>query len=494
MANPLTPPAPARQASLWALLACIMLLRAWLAFAMPLSFDETYYWLWSNHLAAGYYDHPPMVALMIRLSTLLFGDGALGVRALAVLLAIPTSWAVWFAASQLLNDRTASLRAVVYFNLMLMVSVALMIATPDAPLLCSSAVTLALLAKLTRSNQGRWWLWLGVCLGLGLVSKYTTLFLGFSVLLWVLLVPAQRRWLVTPWPYMGAAIALALFAPVVAWNATHGYVSFIKQFGRAQVHSLSFAYVADYGLTQLALITPPLLILAIAGIARCLRPGPEHTLRMMLVAFTLPLTLYFAWHSLHARVGGNWLLPIYPALAIAAAWSSTRITTSRMLNWSRQAAIPLGMTMLIVSSLFLPLPTSWLPGLRSYLDRQLGYGWDTVAAEIDQLQTRTGAHAIVTTNYATTGLLSYYLKPGSTVVEIIEPQRWLGFDRADPASLSPPLLYVTEPKRSMVDDFPLPHMRLSKLATFPRMAHGREVAQIEVYLVSPALGAKKSRP
>ena len=40
----------------------------------PLTFDEAYYWLWSRHLAFGYYDHPPMVALLIRAGTLIAGD------------------------------------------------------------------------------------------------------------------------------------------------------------------------------------------------------------------------------------------------------------------------------------------------------------------------------------------------------------------------------------------------------------------------------------
>src|SRR6185295_2844241 len=64
----------------------------------PITFDEAYYWMWSKHLAGGYYDHPPMVALVIRAGTLIAGDTELGVRLVSILLALPMSWAVYRSA------------------------------------------------------------------------------------------------------------------------------------------------------------------------------------------------------------------------------------------------------------------------------------------------------------------------------------------------------------------------------------------------------------
>src|SRR5260370_7474518 len=71
-----------------ALVALRLAAAAW----TPLSFDEAYYWMWSKHLAFGYYDHPPMVALVIRLGTMIAGDTELGVRLVSILLARPMSW------------------------------------------------------------------------------------------------------------------------------------------------------------------------------------------------------------------------------------------------------------------------------------------------------------------------------------------------------------------------------------------------------------------
>ncbi len=83
----------------YALWRALIGLRLVMAAVLPLSADEAYYWLWSKHLAAGYYDHPPAIAFVIRFGTLLLGDSELGVRLGGVLLSILASWFVWRTGS-----------------------------------------------------------------------------------------------------------------------------------------------------------------------------------------------------------------------------------------------------------------------------------------------------------------------------------------------------------------------------------------------------------
>jgi 4-amino-4-deoxy-L-arabinose transferase-like glycosyltransferase len=66
--------------SAWIVVIGLVLLRLAASAWTPLTFDEAYYWMWSKHLAGGYYDHPPMVAVVIRIGTLIAGDTPLGVR------------------------------------------------------------------------------------------------------------------------------------------------------------------------------------------------------------------------------------------------------------------------------------------------------------------------------------------------------------------------------------------------------------------------------
>src|SRR5207253_2956979 len=169
----------------------------------PLTFDEAYYWTWSKHLAGGYYDHPRMVALVIRLGTPISGDTELGVRLVSILLALPMSFALYRSAEMLFGGRRVAATATVLFNVTLMASVGTMIVTPDAPLLVASSFVLFCLAKVLETGRGAWWLAAGVAVGAALLSKYTALFFGPAILIWLIAVPKLRRWLISPWPYLG---------------------------------------------------------------------------------------------------------------------------------------------------------------------------------------------------------------------------------------------------------------------------------------------------
>jgi 4-amino-4-deoxy-L-arabinose transferase-like glycosyltransferase len=97
------------------LIALLLLLRAVMAAQLPLSADEAYYWLWSLHPAAGYFDHPPMIAWLIRAGTTLFGATPLGVRFAGIVLSLPASWFVWRAAVLVLKDGDRAGLAVLFF-------------------------------------------------------------------------------------------------------------------------------------------------------------------------------------------------------------------------------------------------------------------------------------------------------------------------------------------------------------------------------------------
>src|SRR6188472_1559808 len=168
-----------------ALVALRLVAAAW----TPITFDEAYYWMWSKHLAGGYYDHPPMVALVIRAGTMIAGDTELGVRLVSILLAIPMSYAVYQAAAVLFGGRRVATTSAILLNVTLMAAVGTMIVTPDAPLLVASSFVLFCLAKVLATERGVWWLAVGAAVGAALLSKYTALLFGPAILIWLVVVP-----------------------------------------------------------------------------------------------------------------------------------------------------------------------------------------------------------------------------------------------------------------------------------------------------------------
>ncbi len=363
---------------------------------MPLSPDEAYYWVWSKALAPGYLDHPPMVALWISAGTALAGDGALGARLLAPLAAALGSLLLARAGDDLLG-RPAGLVAAVLLNATLLFGVGAVTMTPDTPLLLFWTLTLWALARLHATGRQYWWLAAGAASGLGLDSKYTAALLLPAAALWMLTTGAWRRWQ----PWAAGLIALALFAPVVAWNAAHGWASFGKQGGRVgDWHPYrAYQFIAELFAGQFGLLTPGLAVLFGAGLLLACRRARRDPAWTLLAAFSALPALVFIQHAIGDRVQGNWPAPIYPAAAIAAAGLS-----GAWRRWRVPAvALGAGLTALVyaqASVSLLPLPA------RSDPTRRLLGGWSDWARSVADVARAEHAGFVAVEPYGDAGELA----------------------------------------------------------------------------------------
>jgi 4-amino-4-deoxy-L-arabinose transferase-like glycosyltransferase len=470
-----------------ALVALRLAAAAW----TPLTFDEAYYWMWSKHLAGGYYDHPPMVALVIRLGTMIAGDTELGVRLVSILLALPMSWAVYRTAAILFGGVRVATSAALLLNVTLMAAVGTLIVTPDAPLLVASSFVLFFLAKVLETGRGVWWLGVGAAVGAALLSKYTSLFFGLAILIWLARVPQLRRWLISSWPYLGGIVALAIFAPVILWNADHHWVSFIKQIGRARIEDFRPAFIGELIPTQIAFATPLVWILGAMGLhALFWRNAGAVAARSLINATFWTITLYFVWHSLHARVEANWFAPIYPAFSIAAAVAADLAPwgprAQRVAEFCRRWAAPSGVAMFAL--LIVQANTGLLSGYRRDATvRSVGVGWRELARQIEAVRAKVGAGCVLAPDYGTTGWLAFYLPKGTCVVQPTQRIRWVNMHEPDPAQLGGKLLYVDEARPGgrpyLKDTF----ARVERVAELKRM---RGPLTIEIYALDLLEGAK----
>ena len=470
-----------------ALVALRLAAAAW----TPLTFDEAYYWMWSKHLAGGYYDHPPMVAFVIRLGTLIAGDTEFGVRLFSILLALPMSWAVYRTAAILFGGLRVAATATILLNVTLMAAVGTLIVTPDAPLLVASSFVLFCLAKVLQTGRGAWWLAVGVAVGAALLSKYTALFFGPAILIWLAAVPKLRRWLISPWLYLGGIVAVAVFAPVVLWNADHHWVSFIKQLGRARIEDFRPAFIAELIPTQIAFATPLVWILGAMGLYALLkRDAGAWSARMLITSTFWTIVAYFVWHSLHARVEANWFAPVYPAFAIAAAvaanltrWDGRQ---QRLVDFCRRWAAPSGI--LLFALLIVQANTGALTGYRRDATvRSVGVGWRELAGEIEAVRARVGATCVLAPDYGTTGWLAFYLPKGTCVAQQSQRIRWVNMPEPDPAQLAGKLLYVDEVRPGGRPDLQERFARVEKVAELKRM---RGPLTIETYALDLLEGPK----
>jgi len=407
-----------------AALLALTALRLGLAAILPLAPDEAYYWVWSRSLQAGYLDHPPMVALFIRAGTLVAGETPLGVRLLGPLSLALGSVLLARATDQLFPGRGAGPWAAALLNATLLAGVGAVAMTPDTPLLFFWTLAIWALATLHRSGNGRWWLAVGAAAGLALLSKYTAVLLGAGILAWLLLHPQGRRWLRRWEVWAGGALAAALFAPVLGWNAAHGWASFAKQGGRTGSGDAADAlrFLGELLGGQIGLATPLVFVLCVAGAAAAAR----HAWRMrdaealLVAALTLPGAALFLWQATGSRVQGNWPAILYPAAAIGAAALLTAPAWLRL----RVPAVVLGLAM--TGAVYLQATAAPLALARRHDPTlaRLG-GWPAFVAATEAAARREQAAFIAAEEYGLAAVLAFSLPPGRMVVAM-DP-RWAFF-------------------------------------------------------------------
>ncbi|MQB46542.1 glycosyltransferase family 39 protein [Rhizobium sp. ICMP 5592] len=468
-------------------IAALTLFRLWATAQFDLVPDEAYYWLWSRVPSAGYYDHPPMIAWWIWISTHIFGSTVFGVRALAVVSVFVTSMAVYGIAEELFDDARIARMAAIWLNAMLLVGLAVIFATPDAPSTMFWALTLWVLAQLRRTENPRLWLMIGLLAGLGCVSKYTNLFLGPGILLWLVIDPKARPWRSSPWTLLGGGVALLAFSPVLIWNADHGWISFAKQFGRLADRHAGLSFFAEFLAGQLGLLNPVIAIfvgIAIWHLSREPRKIISSPLTF-LILLNGPIIAYMIFHALHDRVHANWLAPAYPALAILAAAAANRasgVTHLRRLSyWVTPVGI--GLSSLVLLCFATPFGKHFPWG--SPADNVLG--WREFSAQIEDTRQRSGAGWIATTDYGLTGELAFEIKGSRLVQQIVDRQRFF-FETPDASLIEKPALLVVRASENRLEHYMNCFQSSASVGILNRQA-GKRI--IESYVVLKVDGAQK---
>lgn len=391
--------------------------------------DEAYYWTWSRHLAAGYLDHPPMVAFLIRVGTMIFGPTELGVRIPAGVLTALAVLILTLATGKVI---AGNFKAASFVPLALlcspMVAVIGSIVTPDAPacFFQSAALAVALLIFDPNKPVGRGPLWLafGILIGLALDSKYTSGLLGAAVFLALLFSNDGRRHLLTPWPWLGAVLAAAVFWPVVNWNVHHDWASFRFQLhhGMASDHS-PFKNLLDYIGGQLGVCTPVLFILCLAVLfifAR--RKNNPAYIQILLFSSALPL-LFFAYSSTRHHVEANWpVFAYFPAVILVAVYLAENWGPRRV-AWAELAIIVAFIGTLIIHA----------PELVWKITPKLGtpqwdhlFEWRQLA--VNEVAPQMLESPVFAADYEYAAELSFYLPDQPDIWPLSDPARPTAFD------------------------------------------------------------------
>ncbi len=386
----------------FAAIAVATLFHAVYAGLVPLSPQEAYYWEWSRHLDLSYFDHPPLAAWTIRAATVLLGDSERAIRAAGLLHSTVFSVVLWASARRLFGSRVA-LAAMLAAAAVPLFSLGQVVVTPDAPLLSGWALALYFTVRALQDDEPRWLVAAGAATGCAVLGKYTGFLLFPQILAALLLDPRGRRHLRTPWPWVGAALGLALFAPVVVWNVEHAGASLAFQTtGRAAGASFRPVLVARFLGLQAALVSPILLLLLVEAALSSVRRRALPAFRICAL-FSVPLLAIATLASPFVWVKGNWVAAAYPTALVAAAALALE-------RGGRALRLGIGAVAVALAATIYVHLVPVLPGI-PFPARDEGFaGWRELAARVETERDALPAGAFVAgCNYKVSAELSYYL-------------------------------------------------------------------------------------
>ena len=228
---------------LWAVLSLLQ------ARFTPINSDEAYYWMYSRYLAWGYFDHPPMIALMIKIGYFFFKN-ELGVRLMGILLQLVSFYLIWCMIDSELRKKKENVFLLILIICSLPVfNIFGFIATPDSPLLFFTALFLFVYRKFEQNNTWKYTIILGIVMAVIMYSKY------HGALLIIFVVLSNLKLLKNPKFYIAAILAIVLFFPHIYWQYSNGFPS-IKYHLVERVAGFSLKDVIEYFMNELLTHNP----------------------------------------------------------------------------------------------------------------------------------------------------------------------------------------------------------------------------------------------
>lgn len=407
------------------------LVRLVAANSIELTIDEAHYALYGLHLEWSYFDHPPLIG-WLQAFILRFSDSDFALRLVPIFLFSASSLVLFRVSTTLFPNETpwVGFISVAIMHSSVVLQLLGLALVPDSPLLLFGLLVILALHGVITSGNVRYWLWLGLWLGLAGLSKYTAASLIATVLL-VLLFGRQWRQLLSPGPWLALLIGLVLIMPVVYWNYSYDWISFLYQI---QIHhgnestSWQFKKFILSQAGQLIVYGPGMyvfgLIALVSGIRNYKKMGEQDERGLLLgLSLGIPILFMFGWNSGYFMTMPHWIslgwLALTPLAAhwIVGSWHARR--------WVRISVLgAMVYSVLIVGATFTQLISPWMPfpDNDKYYLRDL-YGWKQAALRADQLRldlakSEGSPPLIFTEEWTQASRLAWYAKP--TTVQVLD--------------------------------------------------------------------------
>ena len=396
----------------FALIIFTAIVKTLFASGQQLSFDEAYYWTWSQRLDYWYYDQGPMIAWLIRLFTTV-STSVVTVK----LVAISCSY-LFLTFGYLLIKELANVRVAIYW-LAIIISTPLFmlggsISTYDAPMLMFWSAACYVGYRAVHTGHPGLWMLAGCISALGVLSKLPTLALPVGILLTCLATPDGRKKLASPYPWIAGIIALLPLLLLKHWDDNHGNLFTLHSASLSKRHTgAPFGrWTGDLLAGQLLVLGPTTFFGMVWALIRY-RIKDNYNQRLYIAMMSIPLLLVCLALSTKSKLEVNWPIAAYFTGVIPLAMfvsTTTKRTTSLL-------------ALLIIPSLLITL-VAGTPDALKYIGVRIKpalavklyepYGWNDIKGKLASSSESVirGGGFVASTNYRMTAMTAWLM--GST--------------------------------------------------------------------------------
>lgn len=361
-------------------IALFTALRLVAVFLMGLMPQDAYYTYYADTLALSYFDHPPMVAYMIKFFLLFLGKSALSLHVADFIVTSFTLLFLYLLLKQILGMMQLK-RGIILIVTAPVITILSINTTPDVPLLFFWSLSLLLLYKAIKSGEWYWWIFAGLTSGFAFDSKYTGIFLPAGLFLFLLVSKEHRKQLLSYKFFLYAVAVVVAVSPVVIWNIQNDFISLKYQSAdrAAGLSSFKFdpALFPGFLGSQLLLALPAFLIaIYISGfiiVKKFFKREKIEEHILFAASFALPMLFAFTALSFVYWVKINWIMPVFLSATVLAA---TYLKNDKLIRWQTIFSIVVHIGLLV--------QLIWAPVKIKSDDTWLG--WEELAHKVDSLE------------------------------------------------------------------------------------------------------------
>ncbi|WP_461632968.1 ArnT family glycosyltransferase [Labilibaculum euxinus] len=377
--------------------------------------EEAQYWIWSRHLQLSYYSKPPLIAYLNWFSTSLLGNTPLGIRINAILIGFGIAMTCYYLTLELFHNRRTAAIASFLSYVLPFIWLPSSFFTTDSPLLLFWLLSLFLFWRAVNNNFMKNWIYFGICLGLGIISKYSILLI--LPCLFVFLLRSHSHVFRSRKLYVGVSIGLLFFLPVVIWNIKNDFVGLrhvqylagnTKE--AVQIEKLAFNFL-EYIFGQIVILSP----FFIGFYIKILKSWIHKQLSDEMVYLILPgIMVFFVFMPIafvrRSGVEVNWPMFAYATIPVALAhWAVTGKKTGRL---GAGVAATFMLVLLITN-----LSVLDKVGIQKIIHVKLDptsrlAGWKSLAQHVDSLKRRIPSTNcfVFSNNYHISSEMQFYLE------------------------------------------------------------------------------------